>query len=125
MKLDTRFLSPPPETKTWWAQRDVCRACAHHSDMGGTQSGSGSLGERCKVTTIREMGAVEAYETHTDMARPAKGVRPKQARRFPRSEIWAYCIDARLPGAKCGPGAKLYEPKVETVHLARALPCAA
>jgi hypothetical protein len=71
-----------PATALWWAQREQCRACAHYTrnKAHADQRHEGYTGERC---TAR---------------RADQGLRE-----------FLYCIDARLPGAFCGPDAAMFK----------------
>jgi hypothetical protein len=119
MKIDTTFLKPHVATVTWWAQRAVCRTCAHHETRGTTSNGDGTLGERCKAVLLGDLSDVPAYEAHGGPYKPA----PKRidGRGGTRKTDRAYCIDARLPGSPCGPAALKYEPKEETLRGTRSL----
>ena len=96
MKLDTTFLREHPATRLWRAQREQCDRCLHRIDMGamkGKREGD-PLGMRCAQTPVSAI--------------PDK---PKLGR-------WsfddpAFCIDARLEGAPCGPDALLFKGKHE------------
>jgi hypothetical protein len=81
---DRTFLHVHPATAAWWAQREQCRGCAAHA-------------------LWRESGFIHDSERCT-------AVRAESPGRWPGSRD-AYCIDARLPGASCGPGAALFTPK--------------
>jgi hypothetical protein len=84
MKLDDRFLTVHPATSAWWAQRSRCRKCESHHVQ--TES-CGATMERCAAVADRKPG-------------------PKA-----RGDGMAYCIDARLDGAPCGPKAELFKAK--------------
>ena len=77
--LRSEFLSVHPATALWWEQRGQCQRCAH---------------VRIKM---------EAFDESVPVMRCAMVRTPRG-----RQEL-AYCIDARLEGARCGPEAKLFQ----------------
>ena len=81
--LDPQFRTLHPATALWWEQRKQCEGCKHlDAQPDPGLQSSDQIVMRCKLTPTRE------------------------------TEVFAYCIDARLPGAPCGPGARLYELRV-------------
>jgi hypothetical protein len=105
----TDFTKLHPATALWWEQRDRCRACVHHTQLGQA-SKNGSRGERCAAVTISDMHAVPAYEQHPNLLKHAKRINHRGGA-TPKLRWMAYCIDARLEDAPCGPNAKLFKEK--------------
>lgn len=85
--LDERFLKMHERTALWHQQREKCRACANleTEEMARVM--------RCKLVPI-------ATEDQ------------RASNMFAGRGLTAYCIDAREPGAACGPDAKLFTPAV-------------
>lgn len=97
--LDTFFLQPHPATAAWWAQREQCASCTHVMQPRGHFS---EATMRCAVVRAENPNR--------------KGAEYKQA----------YCIDARLYGAACGPEARLFEARGSVpnlCHSARSARC--
>jgi hypothetical protein len=107
----TDFTKLHPATALWWEQRDRCRACAHHVQQGFTHNSDGSLGERCAAVKLIDMRTVPTYEEHPDILRHRKKPRTSHSAGRGRAQMPAYCIDARLEDAPCGPNAKLFKEK--------------
>lgn len=77
-------------TEDWQARRGLCERCRHCLD-GRAQF----RGMRCQVTLVGDIAKVFVEVRNTTVAG--------------RHGDLAYCIDARLPGAKCGPDGRLFE----------------
>jgi hypothetical protein len=83
VNIDQTFLSPHPETVAWQARREKCRSCKH----------------------LLKSPSVKGKE-HDPFMRC--GLWPLVSVQQPGKLHYAYCIDARLPGAQCGPDAALW-----------------
>lgn len=87
--LDERFLTVHPRTALWWAEREQCRQCKHHSyvphvGLGTSKRDGGGgtgCGERCALAPSN-----------------GKTLSPGSS-----------CIQAREE--RCGPEARLFEPR--------------
>lgn len=91
--LDETFLQVHPATAAWFAQRDLCRRCAW---MAEPEEGKGM---RCTAASADDhAAAVGSWGGY-------RGPIPLDS---------VYCIDARLPGAPCGPEGSLFAPVKET-----------
>lgn len=91
--IDERFLRPHPRTVLWQEQRKKCEACSNLLIPEGEDSGM-----RCSA--VKMVDVVNKKHTNRFLTL-AKGQQRLQ-------ELQAFCIDAREPGAPCGPDAILF-----------------
>lgn len=90
-EIDQRFLTLHPATAVWRAQREKCEQCAHsYVPNSNDPKTEGHEGLRCRKTTPQNCFKRGGFKIN---------------------DPTAYCIDARLEGAPCGPGAALFQPK--------------
>ena len=77
-------------TEAWQARRGLCERCRHCLDRRDQLRGM-----RCRATLVGDIAEVLVEVRNTTVAS--------------RHSDYAYCIDARLPRAKCGPDGRLFE----------------
>lgn len=79
-KLDDQFLKPHPRTVLWAKERTLCEACGNVLRINLSEL-------RC---TLQLQGTEKTAAMHASR------------------NVYIYCIDARDPGAPCGPGGELF-----------------
>lgn len=83
-EIDTRFLTVHPRTRLWWVQREQCAQCKHCKTAARAATRSEPRNR------VMQCGAGKA-KAKTDRS----------------------CILAREEGNRCGPEAKLFQPREE------------